>query len=86
MAFSKIEGFEVTPVTPSSSTSRARSPPEIMLRRMKSSQIDCPHRCNAAIGFSTGATVACEVVMGNDYGDGTRERRPGVTRECPCLS
>src|SRR5262249_53985700 len=53
MAFSKIAGFDVTPPSPSSSTSRCSSPPEIRLRRMKSSHTDCPYWRSAAIGLVT---------------------------------
>ena len=38
MAFSKIVGLEVTPLMPSSSTRRSRSPSSISAREMLSSQ------------------------------------------------
>src|SRR6476469_4978715 len=55
MAFSKIAGFDVTPPRPSSSTSRFNSPLVIRLRRMKSSQTDCPYCLSAATGFAATA-------------------------------
>src|SRR5712691_6670049 len=48
-----MAGFEVTPPSPSSTTRRLSSPPAIRLRRMKSSQTDCPYCRNDATGFWT---------------------------------
>jgi hypothetical protein len=42
MAFSKIAGFEVTPLTPSSSISFFNFPDEMISRSIKSSQMLCP--------------------------------------------
>src|SRR5579871_3196118 len=53
MAFSKIAGFDVTPPRPSSSTYRFSSPSTMILRRMKSSQTDCPYSRSAATGLAT---------------------------------
>ena len=51
MAFSKIAGFEVTPLSPSSSTIRFSSPPVRSFRCMKSNQTDCPNSFNSFNGF-----------------------------------
>src|SRR6516225_941288 len=51
MAFSKIDGFEVTPRTPSSCVIRFSSPFVMMLRRMKSSHTDCPYFPSSIRGF-----------------------------------
>src|SRR5688572_18130255 len=48
IAFSKIDGFEVSPRSDHSSTSRWSSPPWIMLRRIWSSHGDVPAAVSAA--------------------------------------
>src|SRR3972149_1618025 len=57
MAFSKMAGFDVTPRSPSSCTIRCSSPVVMMLRRMKSSQTDCPYSASATRGFIFEATT-----------------------------
>src|SRR5512141_1240844 len=51
MAFSKMEGFAVTPRIPSSFTMRNSSPEWISLRPITSSQALCPSSFNLAAGF-----------------------------------
>src|SRR3954447_3966349 len=53
IAFSKIDGFEVTPFTPSLSISFFRSPPTTKPRARKSSQTDWPCSSSALTGFMT---------------------------------
>src|SRR5262245_13411009 len=53
MAFSKIAGFEVTPETPSSITSRSSAPERTKSRARKSSQTDCPSLLSALSLFMT---------------------------------
>ena len=45
MAFSKMAGFEVTPLTPSSSISFFYFPDAMISRSIKSSQMLCPKLC-----------------------------------------
>src|SRR6476469_9356710 len=52
MAFSKIVGFAVTPVTESSSIRRCISPETSKPRRMLSYQMLCPAACSASSGFA----------------------------------
>src|SRR5438445_8665861 len=61
MAFSKMAGLEVTPPRPSSSTRRLSSPPEMRVRRMKSSQTDWPYCLSAATGLWTAEERVLEV-------------------------
>src|SRR3569833_4775109 len=51
IAFSKIEGLEVTPLTPSVSISRFRSPLAMKPRARKSSQTACPCFSSSLTGF-----------------------------------
>src|SRR5271165_6377382 len=53
MAFSKIAGLEVTPPRPSCCTMRASSPVVRRLRRILSSQTDCPSCASSTSRFST---------------------------------
>jgi transketolase len=53
----------------------------IILRLMKSSQIDCPSRRSSSIEFPTGGTVACEVAMTMIMGMDARNGRSGMTQE-----
>src|SRR5690242_10185678 len=52
MAFSKIVGLEVTPVTASSRTIRSNSPEVRRLRRIVSSQIETPASCSCCSRFT----------------------------------
>src|SRR5262249_34589005 len=56
-----MAGFEVTPPRPSSSTRRLSSPPEMRVRRMKSSQTDWPYCRRAATGLWTAEVRVLEV-------------------------
>src|SRR5512140_1736709 len=51
MAFSKIDGFAVTPRMPSSSDMRSSPPSWINLRPIRSSHALCPNSFNLAAGF-----------------------------------
>ncbi|MGY4415519.1 hypothetical protein ACVWW4_007255 [Bradyrhizobium sp. LB7.1] len=51
IAFSKIDGLEVTPLTPSVSISRFRSPLAMKPRARKSSQTACPCFSSSLTGF-----------------------------------
>src|SRR6476659_2907950 len=65
MAFSKIVGFEVTPLMPSSAIRLASLPESSSSRLMLSSQIDWPSSCMASSGLpmigSPWSRVACIV-------------------------
>src|ERR1700738_988958 len=58
IAFSKIEGFEVTPLTPSLSISFCRSPLRTKPRARKSSQIDWPWFSSALTGFMMPCSIS----------------------------
>src|SRR5918995_3095298 len=51
IAFSKIDGLDVTPRRPSSAMSRPNLPLVNKPRRRSSSHTDCPNRCSAVTGF-----------------------------------
>src|SRR6185295_254874 len=51
MAFSNIAGFEVTPLSPSSSIRRFSSPDVTSLRSILSFQIDCPSFVSSISGL-----------------------------------
>src|SRR5579864_8214976 len=63
MALRNIVGFEVTPDTPSSSTSRLKLPFSTNLRSRKSSQTDCPHSLRRFSGFTLAIPVACDLFL-----------------------
>src|SRR5665213_3283868 len=56
MAFSKIDGLEVTPFSPSRSTKACRSPLAIRLRFKLSSQSDWPQAWSCFSGFMPSAS------------------------------
>src|SRR5689334_5336841 len=63
IAFSKIDGFDVTPLTPSSSISRLRSPLAMKPRARKSSQIAWPCCSSFLTGFM-GLSICAGLLFG----------------------
>src|ERR1700737_1627562 len=65
IAFSKIDGFDVTPLTPSVSISFCRSPLVTKPRARKSSQTDWPGFSSALTGFMMSVSVRAGLFQGS---------------------
>src|SRR5439155_25132943 len=65
MAFSKIEGFEVTPRSPSSAISFASPPLFSRSRLTKSSNTDCPNSFSVLRGLAISLLLACQLLLGS---------------------
>src|ERR1700730_17485446 len=65
MAFSKIDGFEVTPRRPSSAISRASPPLFSRSRLTKSSHTACPNSLSVLSGLAMILLLARELLLGS---------------------
>jgi hypothetical protein len=67
IAFSKIEGLEVTPARPSSSTSFLRSPLAMKSRARKSSHTACPYSCKDATVLGTDLPLSSKLLFARAF-------------------